>query len=139
MSTLSIPSYICSGIPNWQSFADALPGLCWGVICLAALFVVVRYIVSPLIADLHERQTKKDSFEQEKFWYFQKGLEKDFKKELEDRVAILDGEKKELSDKLEKEKKERSEKLQEERLKAEHEFYKKIVESFYSPKKNEND
>ena len=139
MSTLSIPSYICSGIPNWQSFADALPGLCWGVICIAALFVVVRYIVSPLIADLHERQTKRDSFEQEKFWYFQKSLEKDFKKELEDRIGTLEREKNDLSNELEKETKDRKEKLQEERLKAEYDFYKKVVKSFYSQKEIENE
>lgn len=139
MNTLSFLALSGNSICCWQTLADSLPGLCWGIIGLVALFFVVRYVISPLIANCHERQTKKDSFEQEKFWHFQKGLEKDFKKELEDRIADLNQEKKELSDRLEKEKKERSEKLQEERLKAEHEFYTKIVESFYSPKKTEND
>lgn len=139
MNTLSFLACTCNGISNWQSFIDALPGLCWGMIGLVVLFFVVRYVILPLIANCHERQTKKDSFEQEKFWHFQKGLEKDFKKELEDRVAILDGEKKELADKLEKEMKERSKKLQEERRNAELEFYKKIAESFYSLKETENE
>ena len=81
----------------------------------------------------HELDMRKVALEQEKFWYFQKNLKCDFKRNLEDEIENLKNEKKELSEKLENEKKERARTLKEERLQAEHDFYEKILNQFYSP------
>ena len=102
---------------NWQDAICKIPCLCWGVIGLVALYLVLKYIMQPLIANCHERKSKEKAIETEKFWHFQKQLSHDFKKELQD------------------EKNSREDKLKQERLKAEHDYYKKILDDFYNKEK----
>lgn len=107
----------------WQSAICKIPCLCWGVIGLVALYLVLKYIVQPCIANCHERKLKEESFGREKYWHFQKELSHDFKKELNDKIA-------ELEEELRTEKKCREDKLKQERLQMEHDFYKKILDDF---------
>lgn len=83
----------------------------------------------------HEIVMKEMFFEQEKYWFFQKELKKDYQKELNDRIKELENEKKKLEEDLDKEKKDRSEALEKKRLQSEHEFYEKILKTFYSTDK----
>lgn len=85
-------------------------------------------------ARIHEIILKDKAFEQEQYWYFQKGLEKDFKKELMAEIEKKEKEKEDLSKKLETEKQDREKELKKERLQAEHDFYEKIINTFYSAK-----
>lgn len=122
---------LCAG-SVWQPFISAIPCICWGVLVLIAFYLLLRYVVSPLIANCHERKMKDDNFIQEKYWYFQKELKIDFKKELSDKIKSLEADKDKLSEQLKKEKEDREKKLKEECLQAEYDFYKKIAETFYS-------
>ena len=79
----------------------------------------------------HEMKLKDKTFEQERYWYFQKELKKDYQKELYDRIQQLENEKKKLSEDLEKEKTDRNEALEKERIQAEHDFYEKILKTIY--------
>lgn len=83
------------------------------------------------LAQKHELAMKEKVFEQEKFWYFQKELKKDFQKELNEKIQKLEDEKNKLSEDLAKEKKDRNDALKKERLQAEHDFYEKILKTFY--------
>lgn len=127
MNTLSVP---CCSI-NWQPVINAIPCICWGIIALVTLIFLLKFIALPLIANCHERKEKAEAFGQEKFWYFQKELKKDYQKELNDRIQKLENEKKKLSEDLDKEKKDRNKTLRKERLQAEHDFYEKILNTFY--------
>lgn len=127
MSSLSI---VCCCI-DWQPVINAIPCICLGIIALVALFFLLKFVVSPLIANSHERKEKAEAFEQEKFWYFQKELKKDYQKELNDRIQKLEDEKMNLSEDIDKEKKDRNETLKKERIQAEHDFYEKILKTFY--------
>ena len=77
------------------------------------------------------KKAKEWDFEKEKFWYFEKELKKDYQKELNEKIQKLEDEKKKLSDNLDKEKRDRNEALKKERLQAEHDFYQKILKTFY--------
>lgn len=80
----------------------------------------------------HELKLKEFAFEQEQFWYFQKELKKDYLKELNDSIQKLEKEKKKLSEDLDNEKKNRNETLEKERIQAEHDFYEKVLATFYN-------
>lgn len=120
---------------EWSPLINALPGICWGVISLAALYFILKYVAAPLIANCHERKLKAKAFENEQFWYLRSMAEKDFKKIFEEKISDLEKKNKELSDKLKQEEKNREETLKKERLQAEHDFYKNLVEAFYPEKK----
>lgn len=134
MKTLSVILCQCIG---WQSVINAIPWLCWGVIGLVALFLLFKFVILPSMNHHHEIQVKQMAFEQERFWHFQKELKTDFKKELEERIENLKKEKGDLSALLKKEKNDREKMLSEERLKVEHDFYKKIIDTFYSAEKQQ--
>lgn len=112
-------------VSPWQNVINSIPCLCWGVIGLVALYLVLKYIVQPLIANSHERKSKEKAIETEKFWHFQKELSHDFKKELDDKID-------DLNKQLQAEKNSREDKLKQERLQMEHDFYKKILDDFYN-------
>lgn len=120
---------------DWSPVITALPGIFWGVIALVTLFFVLKYVVSPIIANRQERKIKADAFENEKFWYLRSMDEKDYKEVFENKISNLEKEIDKLSKELDKEKKDREKTLKEERLKAEHAFYKKVVDAFYQDKK----
>lgn len=107
----------------WQSAICKIPCLCWGVIGLVALYLVLKYIVQPWIANCHERKTKDHAFEREKYWHSQK--EQSREKELRGKIAELEKE-------LQAEINSREDKLKQERLQMEHDYYKKIVDDFYN-------
>lgn len=88
-------------------------------------------------AQKHELDMKKEAFEQEQLWYFQKELKKDYQKELNEKVQKLEDEKKQLSEDIDKEKKDRNEALKKERLQAEHDFYEKVLNTFYKIDENQ--
>ena len=117
----------CCNHVNWQPVIESIPCICWGILLLFFIYFILRYVASPLISNCNEQKIKKVNYEQEVFWHFQTKLEKDYKKELNDKI-------KELEDDLKKEKDNREKTLKEERLQAEHDFYKKIVEDFYTKK-----
>jgi flagellar biosynthesis/type III secretory pathway M-ring protein FliF/YscJ len=130
MKTLIVTLHCCrcgetTVLANWQPFINALPAICGWILVLILLYFVIRYVIAPYMVNCHEQQIKKDNFEQELEWHFQTKLEKDFKGELENRIA-------ELTKNLSEEKSNREKSLKEERLKAEYDFYKKIVETFYT-------
>lgn len=106
---------------------SALNTICWGVIGLGALFLVLKYVVQPLISNRHEAFMKDKVFDQEKYWHFQSALKIDFKKQLEEKQKEIEKER----GNLKAEKADRESKLKQERLQAEYEFYKKIVETFF--------
>lgn len=114
--------------------------LIWALVVIILSVIVSRYLKKlaqikkeiAVAAQQHELAMKEKNFEQETFWYFQKNLKCDFKKELDDKIKKLENEKKELSEKLENEKKDRAKTLKEERLQAEHDFYERILKTFYN-------
>ena len=69
MKTLLIWS-CCHGHPvtDWSPIINALPCIFWGIIALVALFFLLKYVVAPLIANYHELNLKKETFNQEEFW-----------------------------------------------------------------------
>lgn len=113
--------------------------LIWALVVIILSVIVSRYLNKlaqikkeiAIAAHNHELAMKKEAFEQEQFWYFQKELKKDYQKELNEKVQKLEDEKKQLSEDLDKEKKDRNEALKKERLQAEHDFYEKILKTFY--------
>lgn len=117
-----------------------MSSLIWAIVVFLIACLVYCYLKSKdksklamtEAAQKHELAMKKEAFEQETFWYFQKNLKCDFKKELEGKIEKLEKEKKELSEKLENEKKDRAKTLKEERLLAEHDFYERIFKTFYN-------
>lgn len=120
---------------EWSPLINALPGICWGVISLAALYFILKYVAAPLIANCHERKLKAKAFENEQFWYQRSMAEKDFKKIFEDKISDLQNKNEELSKKLEQEVKDREDTLKKERIQAELNFYKNLVEALYPQKK----
>lgn len=44
---------------DWQPIINAFPCFYWGIIALVALLFLLKYIVSPLIANYHELKVKK--------------------------------------------------------------------------------
>lgn len=53
---------------QWQTIIDKIPRLCWGIIVLIALYLLLKYVVQPLMTNCHETKMKKKSFEREKEW-----------------------------------------------------------------------
>lgn len=68
MKTLYILLACDCGKSIWQPVINAIPCICWGIIVLLFIYIVLRLVVAPLIANCHERKLKDDNFEQEKFW-----------------------------------------------------------------------
>lgn len=134
MSTLSI--FYCS--IEWQPVISAIPGICWGILGLILICVLLRRVAFPFIANCHEVRLKKENFGQEKYWFFQKKLEQDFKKELEEKINKLKTEKDDLSKQLKEEKENREKTLKKERLQAEHDFYEKVLSQFYHIEENQS-
>jgi len=58
---------LCTG-SVWQPVISAMPCICWGVMVLIALYMVLRYVASPLIANCHERKMKEATHKREKEW-----------------------------------------------------------------------
>ena len=50
---------------SWQTLINAIPCLCWGIICLIALIFLLRYVAMPLIANRHQikMQQNKNNWE----------------------------------------------------------------------------
>ena len=124
-----------------SSFIWAIVVLILGILIAYWLFCYLksRNYLNQAMADAvqkHELDMKKEAFEQEKFWHFQKELKKDYQKELNEKIQKLEEEKKKMEDDLDKEKIDRNETLIKERLQAEHDFYKKIISQFYSTEEN---
>lgn len=72
--------------PDWSylifsDFVDYAYYLGWGVIALVSLYLLLKYIVQPLMSECFQQKAKKNAFEQEKFWAFFNRMEK--KEELE--------------------------------------------------------
>ena len=119
--------------------------LIWAVVVIALAFLAYCYLkkrvqIKKDMADAdrkHELNMKEKAHEQEKFWYFQKELKKDYKKELNEKILKLEEEKKKLEEDLDKEKKDRNEALKKECLQAEHDFYEKILKTFYKTEESQ--
>lgn len=123
----------CCHSANWQSLINAMPCLIKWLLVIVALIFLMKYLAQLLelcTKNCHESKMKEKSFEHEKWWHFQKRLEVDFKKELEDRISKLEKE-------LGQEKASREDKLKQERLQFEHDYYKKLLDDFYG-KRDEN-
>ena len=70
---------------DWQPIIKEIPCLCWGILGLLLVYMLLKYVIAPLIANCHEMILKDKMFEQEKFWCFQKNMKCDSKKVLEDK------------------------------------------------------
>ena len=134
---MRILSIICCCI-DWQPVISAIPSVSWGILLLVLICVLLRHVVSPLIANRHEISLKKVNFDQERFWYFQKKLEQDFKEELTKRINDLEKGKDALSKQLKEERKDREKMLKEERIQAEHDFYEKVLSQFCPKEENQS-
>lgn len=66
-----------------SAFVDYVYYLGWGVIALISLYLLLKYIVKPLMSECFQQKTKKNAFEQEKFWAFFNRMEKPVQEELE--------------------------------------------------------
>lgn len=66
MKTLFI--LLCQATSPWDSVIRSIPSLCWAIIVIVTLYLVLRYIVKPIIANCHEKAIKEQSFEHEKDW-----------------------------------------------------------------------
>ena len=53
---------------QWQNVIDKIPSLCLGIIVLIALYLLLKFVVQPLMTNIHETWIKKKSFEREKTW-----------------------------------------------------------------------
>lgn len=73
MKTLTV--LLCQNQSAWDHVIQSIPCLCWGLIAVVAIYLFLRYLAKPLIANCHERQMKKEDFEREKFWAFFKKYE----------------------------------------------------------------
>lgn len=123
MKTLCIVICHCVG---WQPVINAIPCICWGILALVMFYFLLRFVVAPLIANLHEIILKSKAFEQEKFWHFQKVLpsvEKLEKKKEELEAQIAD-----LNEKLKNEKNTREYTLEQERLQYERDYFKEMLD-----------
>ena len=134
---MNVVSIFCC-CADYQPVINAIPGFLWGILGLILICVLVRHVVCPLIANYHEVRLKKENFDQEKYWFFQKKLEQDFKKELEDKINKLKTEKDDLAKQLKEEKENREKTLKKERLQAEHDFYEKMFSQFYHIEENQS-
>lgn len=134
---MSIIFILCCTI-DWQPVISAIPSVSWGILLLVLICVLLRHVVSPLIANRHEISLKKVNFDQERFWYFQKKLEQDFKEELTKRINDLEKGKDALSQQLKEERKDREKMLKEERIQAEHDFYEKVLSQFCLKEENQS-
>ena len=101
-----------------QTIASTVSGVCWGVILLLAVYFLLRYVFSPLIANGNERKLKAQNFEQQ-------GVLAELKKYRDDKAKI-EKEKNELEQALKDSGKAKST-LRQEILK-EMEYDKKVAE-----------
>lgn len=128
MNTLSIVICHCVGR---QPVINAIPSLCWGILALVMLYFLLKYVVAPLIANIHENMMKSKAFKQEKFWAFFNKMEKPVNEELEKTKKELDEFKKKEKDldegksALKKEQDEYEMKILEAKVKAYEEILKK--------------
>lgn len=118
---------------DWSPIIEALPCICWGVILLAALYIFLKYIASPLIANYHERKSHNEKYEKEKFWFFlnHEISAEDCRKKLDEstkKLTAFEKKEKELNDgvdNLKREKEEFEKTILQEKVKA----YKHILKS----------
>ena len=93
---------------DWNSVISSLPCICWGIIALVALFFLLKFVFSPLIANCHEINMKVKSFENEEKWADRKEKRDDLEKKNNELKSSTDEElkkaKKELENQLELEK-----------------------------------
>lgn len=128
MNTLSIVICHCVG---WQPVINAIPCFCWGILALVMLYFLLKYVVAPLIANIHETIMKSKAFKQEKFWAFFNRMEKPVNEELgktKKELYELKKKEKELEkgrSELEKEKEKHDKMILEEKI----EIYEKIINS----------
>lgn len=66
---------------NWNPFIEALPAICWGLMCilmlLFTLYFVLKFIVQPSKNHQHEIALKEKAFENEKYWNNEKKISAD--------------------------------------------------------------
>ena len=62
---------------DWSPIINAIPGLCWGIIGIFALFFILKYVVKPIIANCHELNVKSKKYEQEEQWDSRKNQERE--------------------------------------------------------------
>lgn len=65
---MKMPFIILCQCLDWQPVINDIPCLCWGIIGLVALYLLLRYVFSPLIANCHERVMMKDADTREREW-----------------------------------------------------------------------
>lgn len=133
MKTMSL--LLCCGqnqtvTMDWSPIIKSAPCICWGIICLIALYFLLKYVAAPLIANWHENWAKTQNFKQEKFWAYYKRMEKP----IEDKLGKAQKELDELRQKedgldkgrsiLEKERAEFDKKILEEKIKVYQEIIK---------------
>lgn len=53
---------------DWQPIIKAVPCLCWGIIFLIVLYLLLKYVVRPCIANCQENKMKEKAHEREKEW-----------------------------------------------------------------------
>lgn len=59
---MSIIFILCCTI-DWQPVISAIPSVSWGILLLVLICVLLRHVVSPLIANRHEISLKKVNFD----------------------------------------------------------------------------
>lgn len=84
MNTLSV--LYCS--IDWQPIINAIPCICWGIIALVALLFLLKYIVSPLIANYHELKVKKVNNAHEESLVYKKGIKEAALKQKDNDLEI---------------------------------------------------
>ncbi len=66
MKTLFI--LLCQATSPWDIVIRSIPSLCWAIIVIVILYLGLRYVVNPLIANCHEKAIKEQSYQHEKQW-----------------------------------------------------------------------
>ena len=121
----------------WADFLEQLPcALIW-ITLIIALAAVLKTVLPLIIANCHEKKMKEKSFEHEAWWHYQRKINSDFNKAMEEQSKELSEKIKQLKEELKRKKASREDELKQERLQFEHDYYKNLLGDFYG-KRDEN-
>jgi len=118
---------LCCNI-DWQPVISTIPCFLWGILGLILICVLVRHVVSPLIANCHEIRLKRELYVQETLWFEKRNKLEELKacteEGLKNQVNELNTKVSELEGKLNTEK--LNKELLEKQLKMYRDFFEQL-------------
>lgn len=74
----------------WSKVINAIPGICWGILIVVALYYILKFVIRPLMMNCHERKIKEQNCLHEKEWFNLNSKLSKENEELKRRIKILE-------------------------------------------------